>query len=161
MLMMQVGPLTFKVGSQPNYSSFLGFPNSSDGKESACSVGDPGLIPGLGRSPGRRKWQPTPVFLPEKSHGQRSLAGYSLWGRQESDTTEQLHFLSFSFSPIHSLLSFPQGPWTRPLHWPLQLCFTAEEPAQTMIILGESEDVLQFTSTGELRGRFWGLHSVN
>ena len=40
----------------------------------------------------RRKWQPTPVLLPGKSHGQRSLVGYSLWGREESDTTERLHF---------------------------------------------------------------------
>ena len=38
----------------------------------------------------RRKWQPTPIFLPGESHGQRSLAGYSPWGRKESDTTEQL-----------------------------------------------------------------------
>ena len=63
----------------------------------------------------------------------------------------------------HSHRDLGQGHYTglHSLHWPLQLCFTAEEPAQTMIILGESEDVLQFTSTGELRGRFWGLHSVN
>ena len=40
----------------------------------------------------RRKWQSTPVLLPGKSHGQRSLVGYSPWGRKESDTTEQLHF---------------------------------------------------------------------
>ena len=40
--------------------------------------------------PWRRKWQPTPVFLPGESHGQGSLAGYSLWGRKESDTTEQV-----------------------------------------------------------------------
>jgi len=40
----------------------------------------------------RRKWQPTPVFLPGKSHGQRNLVGYSPWGRKESDTTERLHF---------------------------------------------------------------------
>ena len=39
-----------------------------------------------------RKWQPTPVPLPGKSHGQRSLVGYSPWGRKESDRTEQLHF---------------------------------------------------------------------
>ena len=45
------------------------------------------MIPGWGT-----KWQPTPVFLPEKSHGQRSLVGYSPWGRKESDTTDQLHF---------------------------------------------------------------------
>ena len=39
----------------------------------------------------RRKWQPTPVFLPGKSRGRRSLVGYSLWGRkEESDATEQL-----------------------------------------------------------------------
>ena len=41
---------------------------------------------------GRRKWQPTPVFMPGKSHGQRSLVGYSPWGRKESDTIERLHF---------------------------------------------------------------------
>ena len=39
-------------------------------------------------SPWRRKWQPTPVFLPGESHGQRSLAGYSPWGHTQSDTTE-------------------------------------------------------------------------
>ena len=36
----------------------------------------------------RRKWQPTPVFLPRESHGQRSLVGYPLWGHTESNTTE-------------------------------------------------------------------------
>ena len=41
----------------------------------------------------RRKWEPTPVFLPGKSHGWRSLVGYRPWGRKESDTTERLHFL--------------------------------------------------------------------
>ena len=40
--------------------------------------------------PQRRAWQPTPVFLPAESHGQRSLAGYSPWGAKESDMTEQL-----------------------------------------------------------------------
>ena len=39
--------------------------------------------------PWRRKWQPTPVFLPGKSHGQRSLEGYSPWGHKESDRTEK------------------------------------------------------------------------
>ena len=42
----------------------------------------------------RRKWQPIPVFLPGKFHGQRSLVGYSPWGRKESDTTERLHFFT-------------------------------------------------------------------
>ena len=40
----------------------------------------------------RRKWQPTPVHLLGKSHGWRSLVGYSPWGHKESDTTERLHF---------------------------------------------------------------------
>ena len=48
-----------------------------DGETSACSVGDPGSIPGLGRFPWRRKWQPTPVFLPGKFHGRRSMVSYS------------------------------------------------------------------------------------
>ena len=47
----------------------------------------------------RRQWHPTPVLLPGKSHGLRSLEGCSLWGRWESDTTEQLHFY-FSLSCI-------------------------------------------------------------
>ena len=46
-----------------------------------------GSIPQLERSP-RRKWTPTPVFLPVKFHGQKSLVGYSLWWRKESDVTE-------------------------------------------------------------------------
>ena len=46
-----------------------------------------------------REWQPTPVLLPGKSHGQRSLVGYSPWGCEESDTTERLHF-HFSLSCI-------------------------------------------------------------
>ena len=40
----------------------------------------------------RRNWHPTPVFLPGKSHGRRSVVGYSPWGRKESDMTEWLHF---------------------------------------------------------------------
>ena len=47
----------------------------------------------------RRQWHPTPVLLPGKSHGRRSLVGCSPWGRKESDTTERLHF-HFSLSCI-------------------------------------------------------------
>ena len=46
-----------------------------------------------------RQWHPTPVLLPGKSHGWRSLVGCNPWGREESDTTERLHF-HFSFSCI-------------------------------------------------------------
>ena len=71
----------------------MDFPGGSDGKASAYNVGDLGSIPGSGRSPGGRKWQPTPVFLPGKSHGWRSLVGCSPWGRKELDTTERLHLI--------------------------------------------------------------------
>ena len=52
-----------------------------------AKAGDSRSIPGLGKTPCRRKWQPTPIFLPWKFHGHRSLAVYSLWGHKESDTT--------------------------------------------------------------------------
>ena len=55
----------------------------------------------VGKSPWRRKWQPTPVFLPGKSHGQRNLEGYSPWGCKDSDTIEHtdthIHSLSLFF----------------------------------------------------------------
>ena len=60
----------------------------------------PGFDPWLGKIPWRRKWQPTPVLLPGKSHGWRSLVGYSPRGRQESDMTERFHFTSFHFRSI-------------------------------------------------------------
>ena len=56
-------------------------------KNPPANAGDVDLIPGVGKIPWRRKWQPTPVFLPGKSHGQRSLVGYGPCGRKESDTT--------------------------------------------------------------------------
>ena len=47
----------------------LGFPGGSEGKEFACNVGDLGLIPGLGKSPWRKEWLPTPVLWPGELHG--------------------------------------------------------------------------------------------
>ena len=60
-----------------SYSVLL--PSDSDGKESACKAGDPDQVsnPCIRKIPWRRAWQPIPVFLPEESHGQKSLAGYS------------------------------------------------------------------------------------
>ena len=67
----------------------MGLPSGSDSKESDCSAGDLGSIPGLERSPGEGNgWLPTPIFLPGEFHEQRSLAGYSPWGCKESETTE-------------------------------------------------------------------------
>jgi len=50
----------------------------------------PGLVPWVRKIPWRREWQPTPIFLPGEFQGQRSLAGCSLWGHKELNTTEQL-----------------------------------------------------------------------
>ena len=76
-----------------NYCDLWGFPGGSDDKASACNAGGPGFNPWVGKIPRRRKWQPTLIFLPGESHGQRTLIGYSPWGRKESDMTEQLHFI--------------------------------------------------------------------
>ena len=63
-------------------------------KNPPANAGDVGSIPESGRPPGGRgKWQPTPGFLGGKFHGQRSLAGYSPWGRKQSDATECAHIL--------------------------------------------------------------------
>ena len=56
------------------------FPGGSEEKNPPANSGDTGLIPGSGISLGEKKWQPTPVFLPGESHGQRSLVGYNSWG---------------------------------------------------------------------------------
>ena len=58
-----------------------------------------GLLIAVVSLAGRRRWHPAPVLLPGKSHGWRSLVGCSPWGREESDTTERLHF-HFSLSCI-------------------------------------------------------------
>ena len=107
----------------------MGFPGGAKGKEPACQCRRHkrcGFDPWVGKIPWRRKWHPTPVLLPGKSHGQRSLVGYSPWGREELDTTERLHF-HFSLSctgegngsPFqYSCLENPmdKGAWLAPVH---------------------------------------------
>ena len=73
----------------------MGFPGGTIVKNPPAKAKDAGdrrrgLNPRVGKSPWRRKCQPTPVLLPGASHEQRSLAGYSLCGHKESDTTERL-----------------------------------------------------------------------
>ena len=64
-------------------------------KESACNIGHMGFDLWVGKIPWRRKWQPTPRFLPGKFHGQRSLAGYNPWGykRVRHDLATKQHNL--------------------------------------------------------------------
>ena len=66
-------------------------PSGTSGKDPACQcrrLKKHGFNPWIGKIPWRRAWQPTPVFLPRESLGQRSLVGYSPRGHKESDTTE-------------------------------------------------------------------------
>ena len=69
-------------------------PDGASGKEPTCQCRRRkrfGYDPRVRKIPWRRQWQPTPVFLPEKSHGQRCLAGYRPWGFKESDMIEHTH----------------------------------------------------------------------
>ena len=81
-------------GHLPLSSAFsavlLGLPRWLRGKESACQRRRCGFNPWVGKITWRRDWQPAPVFLPGKSHGETSLADCSPWSHRESDTTEQL-----------------------------------------------------------------------
>ena len=61
----------------------------------------PGFNPWVGKIPWRRVWQPIPVFLPGKSHGQRSLVGYSLWGLKGLDTNERLRLTGYLNNAIY------------------------------------------------------------
>ena len=78
----------------------LGFPDGANDKESACQCREfrrCRFDPWVGKILWRKKWQPTPVFMPGKFHGQRSLAGYSPWGQKELDVTEHMHTHRRSF----------------------------------------------------------------
>ena len=71
----------------------MGLPKWLNGKEPTCQSKKNkrhSFDPWVGKIPWRRKWQPSPVFLPRKSYGQRSLVGYSPWSRKELARTERL-----------------------------------------------------------------------
>ena len=74
-----------------------GFPGGSDGKRICLQFGRPRFHPLVRKIPWRREWQPTPVFLPGESHGQRSLMGYSLQRDWDCKETERLTLSRFFF----------------------------------------------------------------
>ena len=107
----------------------------------------------------RRQWQPTPVLLPGKSHGWRSLVGCSPWGRDELDTTEWLHF-HFSLSCIgegngnplqYSYLENPMdgGPWWAAIYGVAQ----SRTRLKRLSSLSRSTKIRYYV--GPLRNCFW------
>ena len=76
----------------------MGFPGSSGVKNQPVNVGDTSVIPGSGRPSGGGNGNPLPIFLPEKFHGLRSVAGYNPWGHRELDTTENARRLAVRFN---------------------------------------------------------------
>ena len=90
-----------------------GFPRGLDSKESACNVRDLSSIPGSGRCPWERKWQPSPVFLPGQFHGQRSLVIYSPWGRRVGyNGVTNRHTLSLPLQPnVVVFIKFTTKDW--------------------------------------------------
>ena len=99
----------------------VGLPRWFSGKESACQCRRHGFDPRSWKIPWRRKWQPTRAFLPGKSHGQRSLAGYSPWGckRVRCDwVTKQPQVYESMFSPCYGMW----GPRSAPERTSSVLC---------------------------------------
>ena len=103
-----------------------GLPTWLSGKEPACQCWRSQFDPWVGKIPWRRKWKPTPVFLPGKSYGQRSLEGYSPWDHKNSHTR-----LSDSVKFSRSVVSDSVTAWTSmpgfPIHHQLL------EPIQTHV----------------------------
>ena len=95
--------------------SFKGLPSWCSGKEPACQCRGwkrCGLDPWVGRIPWKRKQKLILVFMPEKSHGHRSLAGYSPWGCKELDTNECVHVHTHTHTYTHTHIihkGFPGG----------------------------------------------------
>ena len=91
-----------------------GFPGGSADKESTWQCRRRRSHSWVRKIPWRRKWQPTPVFLPQESHGQMSLVGESPWGCKESDMTEQAHKLRGTYvteSKLGLLITHQANNW--------------------------------------------------
>ena len=89
----------------------MGFPGGASGKELAYQCRRHkrcGFDPWVGKIPWRRSWQPTPAFLPEEFHRERTLAGYSPQGRTESDMTEATYLLAHAHSILLWYIDIPQ-----------------------------------------------------
>ena len=97
--------ITLNLFSYLVFTFFLGFPGGSDAEESACSTGDLGLIPGLGRLPGEGNGNLLQYSCLESSMDRGTWWKYSPWGCNESDTTEQLTYFFLIVVVSRSVMS--------------------------------------------------------
>ena len=93
-----------------------GFPGGAEVKSICLQCGRPGFDPWVGKIPWRRKWQPTPVFLPGESHGWRSLVGYS---PQVAKNQTQLSNFTFTFTQVLAASASGGAVTFQHLKWPL------------------------------------------
>ena len=113
--------------------------------------------PWVRKIPWRGKWQPILVFLPRKFHGQRSLVGYSPWGRKELDTTKRLHFLGI----FHSM----DAPWASQVAEWYRIRLPMQEMQETQVRspgVGNGNP-LQYSCLGSSmdRGAWWAtIHGI-
>ena len=110
-----------RTASESHKLNLLGFPIDQTVKNLSITQ-RPGFSPRVENIPWRREWQSTPVFLPGESHGQRSLVGYSLWGRTESDTTEHQTLLLVLVVIQRGDRCFPES-----FIWPGSHCYLREK----------------------------------
>ena len=100
-----------------------GFPGGNSGKEFTCQCRRWKFNPWVTKIPWRREWQPTPVFLPGESHGQRILVGYSAQGRKKSDTTnirsDLAHTVCLTYAVLGTEILLKSTRPTSPFRTPL------------------------------------------
>ena len=126
-------------------------------KKSTCQFRRPTFDPWVGKILWRREWQPTPIFLPGKSHGQRSLVGYSPWGRKESDTTQWVSATTHIHT--HTYILLVPFLWRTLTHTatkgkPSALGNSLRAPEEEEAICKETKH--NWGQVGGRRGRGWG-----
>ena len=131
-----------------------GFPGDSVVKNPPAKAGAAVSIPGLGTCPWRRKWQPTPVFLPGKSHGQRSLVGYCSWGRirvgHDLATKQQLRVCVCQSQPPNPSHAPPPPTWL--FKFSISLCWASSSSSRTWSLGGTT---LSFCLEVAVSDSFW------
>ena len=130
----------------------MGFLHGASGKEPGCQCRRRKRCrfnPWVGKFPWRKAWQPTPVFLPGEFHGQRSPAGYSPWGRKESDTTEvaydNTYLYMYSKTLNHSIAEIVTS------HWGDDSMTRWNKTFQFMLLQGE----MRFTANNMILSQLW------